>query len=142
MAVTSDHEAVQVMLMTVLGASAPLTAIIGASSIFDSEAPEGETYPFVVFQFVPGAPDEHWGNTGKVAMSRFIYLIKGVVNGYNSLLALQIAGAIFDALDGLTNIQDAYTLNVRRIEPYAFPTFENGEHYRTAGGRYEITVRA
>lgn len=117
--------------------SALNTAVGGR--IFSYLAPQGATYPFVVYSFHAGRDVQGLG-TSRI-ITRPLYLIKVITKGSSTDNSRTAADRI-DELIGkaVSQVKDGYVFSARRVESISFQ--EEGEtadvQYRHVGGLFRI----
>ena len=122
-----------------------LNALLGApasgysKAIYHQEAPQGATFPFVVFQKSSGIPTEAMGDPD--ALDTDVWLIKGIDKS-TSADTVEAIQARLQALlnDASLSISGATLLYLRRQSDVEYPETDNGVTYRHAGALYRLVV--
>lgn len=123
-------------IYTALNGGTALTALLaGTTSIYDAQAPDGASYPFVVFSHQGGGPD----NIAPVTIESNLWYVRAY-----SETSAKTAAEIFEQVDallhrkalsitGFTTFWCNREQNIRLIE-----NLPSGEKVWSAGGIYRI----
>lgn len=134
-----NDNAVKSALAARLEGDATLTAIIGATSVFDTLAPQNEDPPYVIFQKQSGVPsytlsERIWDDQ--------LYAVKAVADGASAAQA----GTIHARIDALLTDQPLtvsghtnHLLRRRRDIDYT-ETLPGGNRVRHMGAVYEVVI--
>lgn len=108
----------------------------GASGVFQDVAPEGQAFPFVVFQLV-AAPDTY---TFKARVkTEYVYQVSVWDQGNDKTRANQLAAEIEAALNDQPLAVSGH-MQTRRDDAFSFSQRDAGLAYVQVGGNYRITV--
>ncbi len=109
-------------------------------SLYAGSVPVEADYPFVVWQLIPGIPDDLYGD-GEAAIHEVLIQLKAVTDTNDESLASRIATACQNTLhNSRTENFHGYQMNCVRREGSMIPTFDS-KQYRQSGGRYAVTAR-
>jgi len=132
-----ESSAAAQFIYTKLAADSALTAIVG-SRIYDQEAPQNATYPYVVFSFLSGV-DLPVAGGGRL-WSNMLFLVEAVghVSSFGGNLGTAAAriDAVLQASNG--SVTDGTISACVREENFRMVEELAGEQYRRIGGRYRI----
>lgn len=131
---TSPAEA---FIYATLNAAPPLAG----GRIYQGIAPQGTSFPYVVYQFQGGADLD----TQRVARvwADLVYLVKAVTTGSSFAAIRAIADAIDARLHGASGATaDAAVDACVREQPFQLTEADGGVNYRHLGGVYRLKVRA
>lgn len=108
-----------------------------AKSIYHDQAPDGATYPFIVFGKNSGTPTDAFKKPG--AFETDIWLVKAVDKNTSADTAEAIAARIQTLLNDATlTISGKTHLYLRRQSDVEYPELASGVLYRHAGGLYRL----
>lgn len=122
-------------LYTTLTGGTALTALLaGTASVYDMQAPDGASLPFVVFSLQAGGPE----NVDNNSLEQNIWNVRGY-----SATSAKTATLIFEQVDLLLNrvnisITGYNTLWCAREETYKFVEETPNGRIWSAGGMYRI----
>jgi len=143
----NDVHAARRWLVSRLTGDAALDALLSpadvglGTNVWEAPAPEGTRHPCVVFQQVPGVEDDLYGD-GSLAMSQQDFIVKGVVEGNEVSLLMDIASRIDALLHNQSAYQDStWRVNCLRRETFNSIAHVDGKLYRQAGARYALIMR-
>jgi uncharacterized protein DUF3168 len=116
---------------------ATLTSL-GVTGVFDSQAPESQPLPVVVFQKSDG---EHAYTFTSRAWQNHNYLVKGIASG-NKDLAERIDNRCYQILN-LTkpSLANGFVMDLRRETDVSYGEDKSGTTYWHVGGQYKVMVR-
>jgi hypothetical protein len=110
-----------------------------SKSIYHQEAPDGATYPFIVFQKQSGTPTEAMGTPS--ALENDIWLVKCVDRGSSSDVAESVQARIQVLLnDANLSVSGSTLLYLRRQSDVEYPEVDNGVRYSHAGSLYRLVT--
>lgn len=115
-----------------------LTSIVG-TRIYRDVAPQGATYPFVVFQALASSGTDLQGTP---AVTWYDMSVR-VVGEAESIVAIDAAAeAVSAALAGQQGSQDGYTLDLWRDGVLGYPETLGGKQFRHMAVRFRGAARA
>lgn len=122
-------EALYAAIATALG--------VDVTGVFQDEAPEGQAFPYVVFQQV-AAPDSY---TFRLRV-KTVTLMQVTVwdEGHDKTRAQGLSDRIDAALTDQPLAGVTGHRQTRRDDSFSFTVRENGKSYPNVGGNYRITV--
>jgi hypothetical protein len=124
-------------LVTVLAADAQLVAL-GVTGVWRGKAPEGSTYPLIVFSKASG---ERAYLLGKHKRRELVYMVKAIGLGDDQTAA----GAIDERVDALLTFQPlnlsphSWEATTREAD-IDFPESSDGVTFQHVGGTYRVRV--
>lgn len=119
-----------------LSADATLTGLV-STRIYDGLAPQGSSYPFVIFNHQGGADVRGVGTFR--AMNSSLFQIRAHTESESYSSATAIADRIDTVLQGAAGSKDgAYIATCVREQPLMLLEQNNGIQYRSAGGLYRL----
>lgn len=144
----NEEQAAAKWLRTTLAAETDVTDLVG-TRIYDTEAPQSPTYPFVVFSMQAAADRKRPGANGRM-MSRALWLVKAVTQG-SAESGYAAADALYNAVDAalvattgnLTISGQEYAIqSCFRTQPVRGMETEKSVRYCYVGGIYRVLVHA
>lgn len=141
----NEQDAVSVWFRTVLGAAAGVTAITG-TRLYESLAPDGTAYPFVVWQYMSGVPSVGAGADRRILV-RSRWLLSCYAEGGDngdfgpaSLLASVVDAALQGAASAVTVDGQQYWVAAAQMEqPFrALEATAGSKRIYRVGGYYRI----
>lgn len=135
----SETTTVETWLYSVLSNDVTLSGLVGGR-IYGYVAPEGATFPLVIYQFQGGRDVAGVGATR--IMTSGVWVVKGV-DCETSFTALK---AIADRIDALLHkssgsVADGQVLACVREEPFSLVEVIDSVQYRHLGGMYRVLVQ-
>jgi hypothetical protein len=128
-----------------LAGDTTLNALLGtpasgySKSIYHQEAPDGASFPVVIFQKQSGTPTEAMGVPS--AMENDVWLVKAIDRGPSADTAEAIQARIQVLLnDASLSISGSTLLYLRRQSDVEYPEVENGVRYSHAGALYRLVT--
>jgi hypothetical protein len=128
-----------------LAGDTTLNALLGtpatgySKGIYHQEAPDGATYPFIVFQKQSGTPTEAMGTPS--ALENDIWLVKCIDRGSSADVAESVQARIQVLLnDASLSISGSTLLYLRRQSDVEYPEVDNGVRYSHAGALYRLVT--
>jgi len=128
-------------LYTKLNADSAITTITGAGGIYDSLAPQGATWPNIVFQ--QQAPHDVLTAAGNErVMTSDLWLVRGIARqesyaGVLGTLADRIDANLHRAAGGAAGA-DGVVFTAVRLETFRSTEDDDGVQYRHLGGLFRI----
>lgn len=114
-------------------------AALATSGVWNGAADQGTECPFVVFNEQSGSSPYLFGD--RKALLDYTFIVKGVTEGYATLLAGQIDKAIDDALTAAKLTVTGYSVLVcRRTRNVNYSEVDHGRSFRHRGGEYAIQL--
>lgn len=117
---------------------------LGCTGVYQGPAPQGATYPYVVFQLADGEDRRVLGARATIWQD---WIVRAWDQGASHKRAKQLADridALLDEGEASLSVSGYTVLSVRRLRalPDTTESDENqGVLYRASGARYEIEVR-
>lgn len=128
-----------------LAGDSTLTSMLGtaapgyAQSIYHSEAPQGATYPLVIFNKQSGVPTEAFADPS--ALENDVWLIKAIDRNTTADTAEAISARVTALLnDTSLSISGATLLYLRRQSDVEFSEVADGKQYRHVGSLYRLVT--
>lgn len=110
-----------------------------SKSIYHQEAPDGASFPFIVFHKQSGTPTEAMGAPS--ALENDIWLVKCVDRGPSADTAEAVQARIQALLnDAPLSISGSTLLYLRRQSDVEYPEVDNGVRYSHAGSLYRLVT--
>lgn len=119
------------------------TLVEGGPRIYSELAPQGHTFPYVLFGVAnPGRDRIALGRIGVRIFTRPIYLVRAVTKGESLVAAGQIADRIEAVLGGLVGNESSsgIRIGIHRMSPYRLPEVFEGIRLNHVGGLYQLFV--
>lgn len=140
----SEDNAVTIALFEFLSKAKGVTDLLaaGAKSIYEDLAPENAERPYLIYgEIVPGTPEYTLGQGEGI--DRFIYQVKGVVDGDSAKPAAEIRDAVQSVLsDGPLTIPGRNVLLADRLQNVRLTELVDGRRYNHRGALYRIWTEA
>jgi hypothetical protein len=124
----------------ILSADATLAALIGgvgSARVYRGMAPEGVTFPVVVYFYMPGGQDVRGVGTVNIMVNGF-WVIKAIDRHRDPANAATIADRVHALLHGQAS---GSVLACVREEPVSYVEFLDGALYQHIGGAYRLIVQ-
>lgn len=119
-----------------LASDATITGLVG-DRIYDGIAPEGASFPYIVYNYQGGADAVAVGAIR--VLNQSVYQIKAVDCAQSYSGAAQIADQIDNLLQAATGATiDGQILGTNREQPIMYAEVNDKQQYRHAGGLYRI----
>jgi len=129
-----------------LAGDSTLNALLGTpatgygKAIYHQEAPQGATYPYVIFNKQAGTPTDAFGKPS--AMDTDVWLVKGVDRGTSADTAEAISSRIQTLLNDATlSVSGQTVLYLRRQSDVEYSEVSEGVRFSHCGSLYRLVFQ-